>query len=203
LDIEGLPAYIFTTQIEKEKGFEEIKKKANKKGKFYLLKPEYAGISYYQNRERIEGRLDLFISLYDKGIKGLFLAVRDLKPSLHFLAVEDNGNFDAKNGSPEVEEYLRAVCVQKYYPDIFWDYLICRAKDIKSTWWEDCLGKLDSSKIKACARGKEGQSLLKQNIGLNKELQVMFGPVFLTDNQEIFGIEGKATREELKKVLKK
>lgn len=131
------------------------------------------------------------------------MAVRDLKPSLHFLAVEDNGNFDAKNGSPEVEEYLRAVCVQKYYPDIFWDYLICRAKDIKSTWWEDCLGKLDSSKIKACARGKEGQSLLKQNIGLNKELQVMFGPVFLTDNQEIFGIEGKATREELKKVLKK
>jgi len=84
-----------------------------------------------------------------------------------------------------VEEALRSVCVQKYYPEIFFDYISCRAKNINSSWWEDCLGKRGASTIKACAQSEEGRKLLKENIALGKELGIMFGPTCLTENQEI------------------
>jgi hypothetical protein len=45
--------------------------------------------------------------------------------------------------------------------------------------------------------------LLMENIALNKELEVMFGPLYLLDNQEIFGIEGAPSREEFGKLFKK
>jgi hypothetical protein len=77
--------------------------------------------------------------------------------------------------------------VKKYCPETFWDYIICRAKDIDSSWWENCLGKCDSAKIKACAQGQEGKDLLRQNSSLAKELQIMLGPACLSENQEISG----------------
>ena len=58
-------------------------------------------------------------------------------------------------------------------------------------------------KIKVCARGPEGQELLKNNSKLNKELRVMTGPTYLMDNNEIFASRGVPSKEELKKVLKR
>ena len=58
-------------------------------------------------------------------------------------------------------------------------------------------------KIKSCARGEEGKALLKENISLNKELQVMFGPAYLLDNQEIFGTQGVPPKEDFRKILKR
>jgi hypothetical protein len=91
--------------------------------------------------------------------------------------------------------------VQKYYPKHFFDYISCRAKNIDSSWWEDCLGNLDTSKIKTCSRSQEGLSLLRENIRLNKELEIMSGPTYLVDNQEIFSTGGNPTRDELKKII--
>jgi hypothetical protein len=36
---------------------------------------------------------------------------------------------------------------------------------------------------------------------LNRELQVMLGPVYLKDNQEIFSSQGAPGKEELKRIL--
>ena len=63
--------------------------------------------------------------------------------------------------------------------------------------------KLDIDKIKLCARGQEGRALLEENISLNKELEVMFGPTFLLDNQEVFGLQGVPTKEDFKKIIKR
>jgi protein-disulfide isomerase len=62
---------------------------------------------------------------------------------------------------------------------------------------------MDTQKIKACARGQEGSSLLRENIRLNKELEVMFGPTYLLDNQEIFSSKGAPKKEELEKIIKR
>jgi hypothetical protein len=76
------------------------------------------------------------------------------------------------------------------------DYLICRARNIDSSWWEDCLSKkADIAKIKTCAQSEEGRNLLKENIALGKELDIMFGPSCLADNQEISACSAPAEKK--------
>ena len=131
-------------------------------------------------------------------------AIQDFKPTVHFLATETpKGGLDARNGSLEVEEYLRGVCMQKYYPKAFWDYIACRAKNINSSWWEDCLGASDAGIIKACARSDEGKDLLRQNIGLNKEIHALFGPTYLVDNRQAFSTQGVPKKDDFKKIFKR
>ena len=202
-DIKGLPVYLLGKEIEQDKGFTEARVNLEKRGDYYMLKPTISGVSYYLHREKIKGRLDIFLSLYTKDAKDLLAMLKEYNPGVHFLAVEQGDNFDAARGNLEAEEYLRSVCVQKYYPQIFWDYISCRAGNIDSSWWEDCLGKLDTAKIKACARCEEGKELLRENIGLNKELQVMYGPTYLLNNQETFTLSRIPTKELLKKIIKK
>jgi len=202
-DIKGLPVYLLGKEIEQDKGFTEARVNLEKRGDYYMLKPTISGISYYLHREKIKGRLDIFLSLYTKDAKDLLAILKEYSPKVHFLAVEQGDNFDAARGNLEAEEYLRSVCVQKYYPQIFWDYINCRAGSIDSSWWEDCLGKLDTAKIKACARCEEGKELLRENIGLNEELQVMYGPTYLLNNQETFTLSRMPTKELLKKIINK
>jgi len=201
--IKAMPAYLLGKEAKEEKGFDSLKNNLEIKGDFYMLKPEFGGVSYFLDRKKIKGKLDLFIGLYDKDTPALLEMIRDSNPTIHFLAVENKDNFDAAKGNLEIEEYLRCACVEKYYPKIFLDYLICRAKNINSFWWEDCLGQSDSNKIKICARSDEGKALLRENIGLNKELKVMFGPVYLLDNQGIFGIQGVPKKEAFKKLIER
>jgi len=203
LSIQVLPAYIIAGEVEKEDNFNNFKNNLEKRGSVYILKPQVSGVSYYLNRQVHKGGLDLFFSLFEEDAAVLLSYLREFNPNLHFLALEKENGFDAKNGSPEVEEYLRGVCVQKYYPQKSWDYFICRAKNINSSWWEDCLPEADALKIRTCAKGPEGAELLRENIALNKELQVMFGPSYLLDNYQIFSTHGVPAKEELRKVIKR
>ena len=155
------------------------------------------------NRSKAKGKLDIFISLFDKSTAPLLSVIKDFNPNVHFLVVKEAGKLSAPRGDQEVEEDLRAVCIQKYYPERFWDYLLCRSKDINSAWWDECLGSFDTVKVKACARGVEGVKLLEESVGLNKELQIMFGPTYLMDNQEIFATKDVPSKEDFKKILRK
>ena len=201
--ISGLPAYLLDKEIEKEKNFNSLKANLDLKGNFYMLKLNVTGVSYFINRQRQNGKIDLFISLFDKNTPGLLDAIEEFNPIVHFLAIETDKGFDAPGGNFEIEEYSRALCVEKYYQKYFWDYISCRTKNKDSSWWENCLGDLDANKIRVCAKGNEGSSLLKENIRLNKELQVMFGPTYLLENQQIFTTQGAPRREDFKKIFKR
>lgn len=199
--IQGLPAYLLGREVEKEKNFDKIKNSFEARGDFYIFKPQASGISYLLGRKAEKGSFDLFFSLFGKDAVQFLAVLKEFNPRLHFLAVETGYGFDAQNGGFEVEEYLRALCVEKYYPQKFWDYLGCRAKNINSSWWEDCLSGSDTLTVKTCARGPEGMNLLKENISLNKELQIVSGPVYLLDNHQIFSSRGLLDKEELKKII--
>ena len=202
--IKALPVFLLGKESEREKGFDKLKENLEMKGNFYMVKPQFSGIAYFLERKNIKGRLDLFISLYDKNTLALLDMLKEFNPIVHFLAVEKaKDNFAAKDGNLEVEEYLRSVCVQKYYPANFWDYISCRGEFINTSWWQDCLNKLDTNKIMVCAQGEEGKELLRENINLNKELQIISGPAYLLDNQEIFGSQGVPKKEEFKKIIKR
>jgi len=202
--IKALPVYLLGKEAEREKDFDKLKENLEIKGNFYMLKPQFSDVAYFLERKSIKGRLDLFISLYDKNTPALLDMIEEFNPIVHFLAVEKaNGNFETQGRNLEVEEYLRSVCVQKYYPVNFWDYISCRVNFMDTSWWEDCLNKLNTNKIRMCARGQEGKELLRENISLNNELQIIFGPVYLLDNQEIFGSQGVPTKEEFKRIIKR
>ncbi len=203
LAIETLPAFLFGKEIEKEKAFEKLKANLEPKGDFYLVKPEAAGVGRFLKRKKIAGRLDLFLSLSAKDSGRLLENIREFDPAVHFLVAEEKGEFVAEQGPAEVEECLRAVCVQKYYPSYFMKYITSRAKDIETSWWDDALEGLDTKPIKACARGQEGKDLLKANSSLTQELRIMTGPTYLVDNQDIFGSLQVPSKEEFKKILGK
>ena len=201
LGLKFLPAYLLGREIEKEKNFDNLKENLTLKGGFYVVMPKFSGMSYLLDRAKIKGKLDLMFSLYDKNTLELLRTVKEFKPDIHFLAIEKDGSFDAAKGNAEVEEYLRALCVQKYYPHSFFDYISCRSQNINSSWWEDCLRQVNAAKIKTCARAQEGAGLLRENISLNRELGIMFGPTYLVDNQEIFITQGVPKKEEFKKLF--
>jgi len=203
LKITGLPAYIFKEGIRQEKGFAGMQQNLEARGSFYLLRPQIGGLSYLLDREKQEGKVDLFISLYDHSAATILEMMKDSDPQVHFLATAQENKFNAMKGTAEVEECLRSVCIKKYYPEKSWDYLICRARNINSSWWDSCLGQDDAyAKIKTCAMGAEGQALLKENIQLNQELRIVFGPAYLINNQEIFTTEGLPSKEKFKKIFK-
>jgi len=200
--LETLPAYILGKEIEKETSFANFKNNMEARGDAYVLKNTFTGLSYYLNRKTIPQKFDLFISLFNKNTPILLETVREFNPEIHFLVVQQKDDFEAAGGYFETEECLRLVCVRKYYPATFWQYLECRSKNINSSWWDDCIkDQAMQDTIKACARSTEAKELLRDNIALNKQLSIMFGPTYLIDNQEIFS--GIPSKEELKKILKR
>jgi hypothetical protein len=203
LGIDGLPVFILGKEADKAEGFNNFKENLEAKGEFYVVRPEAGGISYFLNRKKEKGRLDVFLSLYDKNTPKILEVIKEFNPIIHLLAVKQGDKFDAPNGISEVEEDLRAVCVQKYYPDTFNYYLSCRSKNINSSWWDDCLKGVDTKKIRTCARGGEGALLLEENTRLNSEIKVMFGPTYLLGNKEIFSSNGAPDKEELRKIIKR
>ena len=203
LKATGLPVYLIGKEVAKDKNFDNLKANLEETKDFYMLKPEVSGVAYFFNRLKVKGKLDLFLSLYDKDSAQLLNMIKEFNPVLHFLVIPRDDKIDAALGAPEAEEDLRSVCVQKYYPDKFWNYIVCRAKNINSSWWDDCLSGVDTNKIKLCSRGDEGRLLLKENSGLSNELKIMFGPTYLLDNQEIFASKGVPSKEEFKKAIKR
>lgn len=203
LGIDSLPVYLLGKEAESEKSFQNIKQSFDFKAGYYMLKPEVSGLAYFFKREKIKNKFDVFLSLFGKDTGEVLKSIKGLNPDIHLLVVENNNGLEAAGGVAETEESLRSVCVQKYYPEHFWSYISCRAKNPFSSWWQDCLGKYDANQITACAKGADGLGLLRQNIRLNKELKIMFGPTYLKDNQEVFSSTGVPSTDELKKVLKK
>ncbi|MFA5275834.1 MAG: hypothetical protein WC417_02950 [Candidatus Omnitrophota bacterium] len=203
-NLDSLPLYFLEKRAENEKNFNIIKDLVELKGGNYLIKPQLAGLGYFINRDKTKGSLDVFLSLFDANSPAVLNVLREFDPKVHFLVTYSGGVFEALKGNMEVEEDLRAVCVQKHYKEKFWDYLSCRVNNINSSWWDDCLEKgADINKIKTCARGMEGKKLLEENSKINKELGVMTGTAYLVDNVEIFASEGAPSKELLKKLLKR
>ncbi|RJP29717.1 MAG: hypothetical protein C4533_01645 [Candidatus Omnitrophota bacterium] len=198
---ESLPLYLFDESIVKDEAYVKLKNSIMQNGKYYVVDPKFSGFSYFLGRNKAAGQRDLFINLFEKDAASVLEAVKEFNPAVHFFASENEKAAGGSNAYQE-EEYMRAVCIEKYYPQDFWDYITCRSKNIYSSWWQDCLGKLDPNKISACARSAEGKELLDKNSGLTKELKINFGPTFLMNNQEIFGIKGAPNKEELKSIIK-
>lgn len=103
---------------------------------------------------------------------------------LRFIAEEEGGNFKSLHGQAEVDENIRQLVIEKYYPEKLFDYLLCRAKDLKRSWQPcaESLG-LDVHRIEEMAQSLEGKKLFRQNIRRGNEMKISGSPTLLVDGQ--------------------
>ena len=206
-----LPIYLLAKEADKGDGFSKIKEFAELKEGYYYISPRLSGGLIFIGRQRIPGKLDVFLGARGKELEGALASLKelqakhkDLKVELHYLAFEKKDGFSAPGGLPELEEDVRQLCLKKHNPDKFWDYALCRSRSQESTWWDICAEGLgiEPKVIKGCSLSEEGFSLLSENISLNKELEISSGPAYLSENNRIFATKGAPKVEELEKILK-
>jgi len=122
--------------------------------------------------------------------------------SVNYIGDSEGGNLNSMHGPEEVNEDLREICAQKYYPKKFqfMDYVWCRDKNIRDTAWEGCAkeAKMDPAVLKKCAEGDEGKKLLSQSFELAKSLEVRGSPSWLLNNR--FEMDGRSP-ETIKKAF--
>ena len=108
---------------------------------------------------------------------------------LHLKPQEEKVIFKSPKGLQEIQENIRQICINKYYPEQHLDYLSCINKDLGknegSIDWRQCLvgEKIDHQKIDSCTNGKEGMNLLLKDIALIEELGISFCPSYLVNNK--------------------
>jgi len=195
LKISTLPCFIFDASVDKQKFFGENEDAFKKQGNKYILKADFSGVFLFLNREKIPGKVDVFLNLFSDSAKPVIDSINELRLNrdvkLRFIMREKEGNFVALDGLAEVEEALRIVAIEKLYPGKLWDYLVKRFSNIRSTWWQkytEAAG-IDSEKVKLFATSEKAKELLSENIKLANELRVGRGPVILIDNIKIFAVQ--------------
>jgi hypothetical protein len=105
---------------------------------------------------------------------------------LRFLAEEEGETFKSLHGQAEVEEDIRQLVIEKYYPVKLFDYLLCRVKDLKRSW-QPCAESvgLDVQRINTIAQSAEGRELFQQNIRRAIALKISGSPTLLVDGQRL------------------
>ncbi|MFA5004928.1 MAG: hypothetical protein WC561_02220 [Candidatus Omnitrophota bacterium] len=203
LSIAGLPAYLLGKEAANEKRFQSLKNHLKESGDFYLIRPLATGISYFQGRKKIPRKIDLFLSLSDQRTTKLLEIMRGFDPQVHFVLMETKGGFYSVSGEPEIKADLSAVCVQKYYPQKFWDYLLWQSNNFAGRQTNSCLSREEENKVLSCASGEEAKELLRENIRLTRQLQVVHSPTYLLENRDIFYVSVVPKEEEIRKLLNK
>ena len=206
-----LPAYLLDKKAEENEAFPIFKSSVDEGASGYMLKPGSAGVSYFLGRDIIAKRLDVFFDFSYPQLSQLFGVLKafhekhgDISIQYHFLAIQDtDGTFISKGDISEVEEFKRDACIDALYPKMFLDYLICRAAQKESSWWDVCARQagFDPLKVKERVFSKQGKEDFVERIRLTKELQVATGPTFVIDNKEVFGIVNAPTLEEFEHVV--
>ena len=93
------------------------------------------------------------------------------------------GPLIATGGAPELQEDIRQACLFQHVPLAdFFTYLECRNQALSdSDRANACLHPSDS--LKRCIDGPEGETLLRADARLARELGVVAGPVMLWENR--------------------
>ena len=128
---------------------------------------------------------------------------------IDFIGRNVDGKLTSMHGETEVNENLRQICAQKYYPKKykFMEYVLCRnkmyqenrGKEPEGNEWEACAkGQIKANVIKKCAEGSEGQELLAASYKLAEDLGISGSPNWLLNNR--FDMNGRSP-EQIKTVF--
>ena len=104
----------------------------------------------------------------------------------------NNGKYCSMHGVQEVNQDVREMCVQKYQPTKFWNFVkqinaSCTAQNA-DTCWEGVASTagIDVSKIKTC-QANEATKLLQSEVDLAKKYSVTGSPQLIINDVEYTG----------------
>jgi len=218
--IPRVPAYVLDSNAKQEVDYADGVGKVvteNEALKVLVVKPFAVGAHRILNRQRIKGRVDLFVSRFSKnGQESLESALQFMQsagvnaPELLIhdaLYWKESGNqkeLAAGNGLAEIEEAVRAQIVKRLYPDKFHAYLLERGKRRGSSYWDvpiKALG-MDAEKIRTASEnaGDDILKLLYTKADLLKSMDAGGDIVLLAENCELIPVR---SRRELREVLEK
>ncbi len=157
---------------------------------YCVIPPAEIVYGLYFKRLRKENTLDVFtMSHCPWGLRAINQLIRirkqnkslkDVDINIHFIAnpiststPKDLTELYSVHGLAEIEEDIRQLIIQKYFPNKFFDYLLIRNQKIESSLWHKALEEveIDRSFIEQKIE-TEGLILLLQNISLATELSI-------------------------------
>ncbi len=218
LKLVRLPAYVLDAVAKTETNFEDGIGKVvseNAAEKKLVVQPLAVGAHRLLNRERIKGRVDLFVSRFSKsGQESLEAALEYVKTlgadapelvvhdALYLKQKDEAGSQElaASGGIAELEEAARALAVRKIAPEKFEAYLLERGKKRGSSYWDVALNtlKIDANKVRELADAPEILAQLQAEAALLKNIEAGGEISFLGENCELIAIR---SREDLRHTL--
>lgn len=164
---------------------------------------------YKQCLPEEKASLDLYIMWYcpfgefaAEAVPTILKQFKDDKINLqvHYIAQQTGqwytpSDFNSLHGSPEAEENIRQLCVNKYYwIEKLADYFVVRYKN-KNNYWEvkddpklavDAIWG-DYNKIKECVDNWEGWKMLAEDVLIWQKLWVSWSPTWYANKKYKFG----------------
>jgi len=125
-----------------------------------------------------------------EALKGVNDNFENLDFEIHYIAGEEGDGFTSLHGQYEVDENIIQLCVNKYNPEVWFDYMYCRSTTgVKGIDWKTCAGEsnIDTATIQTCFDNGEGADLLRADIKLAAELGIGASPTWLANNKFTFG----------------
>jgi glutaredoxin len=193
-DIELLPFVYFKEGFEKEKEFFLLAKQGiiDRKGNIYTLNSDAIRPfgALLLKSDRIPERLDVYTMSFcpygQQALKYLIDRIQgeklkiDLK--VRYITKFRKYGIDSLHGDDEIEEDIRQLLVQKYYPDKFFKYLLTRpGSSFKETAKELSLDEKSISD-----KQEEGRRLLEEDAKSAEKLGITASPTFLYEGRYIF-----------------
>ncbi len=137
---------------------------------------------------------------FEPVIRDVMNLLRDnVRFRVYYVAFDREDGFWSMHGEREIEENIRQLCVFEYYPDRFFDYVLCMGEDIERVQdnWERCseANGIDEEVVRECWQGGEGEILFSENINKREYLGIKESPVLMINKQKY---TGKRTKEALK-----
>ncbi len=106
--------------------------------------------------------------------------------------LDKENKYCSMHGIDELKQDVRELCIYKYEPEKFWDFLMgvnkkCNLQDIEICW--EGVAKeenIDTTQVKNCQKN-EALALLEKEVGLNKKYDVTGSPMLVINGTAFSG----------------
>jgi len=118
-------------------------------------------------------------------------AIPEMSYEIHYIADETSpGAFSSLHGTYEADEDIVQLCVKKYSPQQWLNYMVCRSKQgVRGNDWHECAKNtsVNVEQVEACFKGDEGKKLLSEDIKIAHALGIGASPTWIANNRYQFG----------------
>ncbi|GAB4154455.1 MAG: hypothetical protein Kow00107_04540 [Planctomycetota bacterium] len=195
LAVKRLPAVVLPSSVSKAYHFKSLLPTFEELGDGWVVSASAVRANVVADRPRVKGAIDLFISPSSTTALRMISRYSSISGELgkqvniRFALIEDpkSGKLSAMHGLSELEEAARACAALRMSRDQGMAYLLARAADGGSSYWDDAAEKagIPPQELKSSARSPEVIAALHQDAKDFMQLSISSDVFLLADNREL------------------